>query len=78
MGTRLSTKEAAEFTGLKQSTIYRYTVERKIPFYKIGTKILFDTDDLIKWLASKKVEVIKYRPGRKKNAARFSPQRQRN
>ena len=59
MGTRVSAKEAAEFTGLKQSTIYRYAVERKIPFYKIGAKILFDTDDLTKWLASKKVEVIK-------------------
>ena len=56
---RMNIKQAAEYTGLKESTIYHYIAERKIPFLKIGARVVFDSEDLNKWLAEMRVEVVK-------------------
>ena len=39
--TMLPLKEAAAFIGRKESTMYKYTSEKKIPFYKPTGKNLF-------------------------------------
>ena len=56
---RMNIKDAAKFTGLAVSTLRAYVCSRAIPFIKIGTRIVFDSEDLTKWLGEKKVEVIK-------------------
>ena len=55
---RMNIKQAAEYTGLKEATIYHYIVERKIPYIKIGARVVFDSQDLDRWLESKKVEAV--------------------
>lgn len=56
---RMNIEEAAKFTGLAVSTLRAYVCSRAIPFIKIGTRVVFDSEDLTKWLEDKKVEVIK-------------------
>lgn len=56
---RMNIDEAAKFTGLAVPTLRKYVVSRAIPFIKIGTRVVFDSDDLTRWLDERKVEVIK-------------------
>ena len=56
---RMNIEDAAKFTGLAVSTIRLYVCGRLIPFIKIGARVVFDSDDLTRWLEKKKVEVIK-------------------
>lgn len=58
MSKLLSTKEAAEFLGLKLPTLYKYSSQKSIPFVKIGTRVLFDPDDLNAWIEKKKIKPI--------------------
>lgn len=52
----LNTEECAELTGLKKSTLYRLTHERKIPFFKPnGNRVFFKRTDIIDWLQSNRV-----------------------
>lgn len=52
----LSIDECAEFTGLKKSTLYRLTHERRIPFFKPGgNRVFFKREDVIKWLKSNRI-----------------------
>jgi excisionase family DNA binding protein len=43
--------EAASFTRLSTATIYAYVLKRRIPFIKIGARLVFDLDRLETWLA---------------------------
>ena len=56
---RMNIDEASKFTGLKKGTIYHYVAAKMIPHIKISTRLIFDEQDLIDWLNSKKVEVIR-------------------
>ena len=56
---RMNIAEAAKFTGLAVSTLRAYVCSKAIPFIKIGARVVFDSDDLTRWLEDKKVEVIK-------------------
>ena len=56
---RMNIEEAAKFTGLAVPTLRKYVVSRAIPFIKIGTRVVFDSEDLTRWLEERKVEVIK-------------------
>ena len=52
----LTLLEAAEFTGLKSSYLYRLTSDRKIPHYKPQGKILyFDREDLLDWMRQNRI-----------------------
>lgn len=57
--TYLNIDEAATLLKLKKSTIYQFTHMKKIPFIRMGSRLLFDLDDLNAWIASKKVQVRK-------------------
>ncbi len=54
----LTTTEAAEFLGVKPSslTVWRCTRKVKIPFVRIGANVRYRTRDLEKFLESHSVE----------------------
>ena len=43
-------REASAFVRKKVSSLYAYTSERRIPFYKRGNTLYFFKDQLIKWI----------------------------
>ena len=53
----LNVKELSRLTGLKQSTIYQWVSQGKIPHIKLGRKILFDPDEINKWIDKNAVKV---------------------
>jgi|GEM_PF-4083191 len=57
-GQFLSVEEAAELLRLKPSTLYSWVSNDKIPYSKVGSRILFAREAL--------VEFVKSREGRKK------------
>jgi excisionase family DNA binding protein len=55
----LSVSQAANHITLAKSTLYEYVHYRKIPFIKIGQRIVFETAALDKWMKKHaKKEVI--------------------
>jgi excisionase family DNA binding protein len=50
----LTLSEAAHFLKLPESTLYRFTSQRLIPFTKSGRKLLFAHLDLERWLVSRR------------------------
>lgn len=53
----LSLEEASEYLGLTKATLYRYTHERVIPFYKPGgRKIYFKSTDLDEYVENGRVK----------------------
>lgn len=54
--TNLTRKQAAVYLGLKLSTIYRLTYERRIPFYKPnGKTCYFKRADLDAWIEANRI-----------------------
>ena len=39
--------EVAEILGISKKTVYKYTSNKTIPYIKIGSRVLFDDDDLL-------------------------------
>ncbi len=58
MDKLLSIKETSEIIGLKIPTIYKYVCCRKIPFIKIGGRVLFDAEKLKAWIQQKSIDPI--------------------
>lgn len=46
----MNTKEASKFIGCSAYTIRELAREKKIPYYKIGNRIMFTKDTLLKWI----------------------------
>lgn len=53
----LITSEACELLRISESTLRKKVMNRTIPFYKFGGKILFKADELQNFIKSCKVEV---------------------
>lgn len=53
---RLRYAEAAEFLGVSVPTLKLWVVKKKIPHYKVGNTVQFDTGDLEKFIADSRVE----------------------
>ena len=51
----LTVEQLEKFLGLKRSRIYYLTSNGEIPFIRIGRTLLFDRQELHRWLESKKV-----------------------
>jgi len=51
----LDVKEASEYLGLAESTLYTMVSERRIPFTKMGRRTKFDLDLLDKWIKQQTV-----------------------
>jgi excisionase family DNA binding protein len=46
-------------TAIKQATLRKYVVQRKIPFVKIGRLVRFDLSEIEGWIRERKVPVLK-------------------
>lgn len=55
----LTIQEASDLLKLSVSTIYRLTSQKRIPFYKVGGKVLFDSEKLTAWLTGFAVEPVR-------------------
>jgi len=54
----LTVEETSELIRLKPATLYAYTCARKIPFLKVGTRVLFESEVLEKWVKERRVKMI--------------------
>jgi excisionase family DNA binding protein len=52
----LTLVEAAEFLNLKVSRLRYEVFNKRVPHFKIGRSIRFDTEDLINWVKEQKVK----------------------
>lgn len=52
----LDIKQASIFLKKSQSTLYRYTCNQSIPFYKIGNSLRFSKTELLKWKKSRNAQ----------------------
>lgn len=50
-----TTKEAAAFLGYKPSYLYKLTMWRKLPYYKVGRGVRFKKEDLVNFLTECRV-----------------------
>lgn len=50
-------KQAGEYMNLKKSSLYRLTMQKKIPHIKIGRLLRFKKNDLDKFINQNLVEV---------------------
>ena len=48
-------RQVAEATGLSVHTIYAWVGQRRIPHVKIGTRVLFDPNEIKAWIGQNKV-----------------------
>lgn len=53
---KLSLFEGAEYMGISPHTLRSWTRERRIPFHRVGRRIVFALADLEKFLADNRVE----------------------
>ena len=53
----VSVQKAADYLGLKKSTLYSWAWSRKIPSVKMGRRLLFDLKDLDEMIELQKREV---------------------
>lgn len=52
----LNVKELSKYLNCSQSCTRKLRRESKIPFFKIGDKLLFDKNKINAWLSEKEVE----------------------
>lgn len=45
----LDVQGAADLLGVRPSTVRKYVLERRLPYYKVGARITFDSGELIVW-----------------------------
>ena len=50
-------ERAAEFLGVKVSTLYAWSEQERIPHVRLGRALRFDLDTLRRWIEEKSVEV---------------------
>jgi len=52
----LTKKDVLEMLGIKQSTLYTWVHQKKIPFVKLGRRTLrFREGDILEWIADKAI-----------------------
>jgi excisionase family DNA binding protein len=52
----LNIHEAAEYLGLKVSTLYAWVHQRRVPYVKVGRLVRFRPEALEKWLENNTVD----------------------
>jgi excisionase family DNA binding protein len=55
LSDRIDLSEACNITGLKKSTIYRLSMDNKIPFQKYGKRLVFSRKSLLEWIESRTI-----------------------
>ena len=56
MKTLLTIEETAKLTKLSVKTLYTYAEREIIPHIKLGRRVLFEENELEKWVTSQRVE----------------------
>ena len=46
----MAVKEVAEYLGISKATVYQYTSSRRLPYFKLGTRLLFRVDEIDEWV----------------------------
>jgi excisionase family DNA binding protein len=59
MSNLMKIEEAASYLGLKVSTLYKYTSSRRLPFIKIGARVLWSREILDRIIKDHVVSAIK-------------------
>jgi len=54
----LNKQELAIFLGISKFTIDAWVSQRRVPFVKMGKRVLFDIEDIEKWINQNKVAPI--------------------
>jgi len=54
----ISPQELSQFLDLRKDTIYSWIWQRKIPYFKIGSRVKFDLKEIEAWLEDKKRKEI--------------------
>jgi excisionase family DNA binding protein len=52
----ISAKEAGQYLSLSTDTIYRMASQKKLPYLKVGERVLFDIKALDQWIAKHMVK----------------------
>ncbi len=52
---KISLDEACAILGLQKSSVYRLSMDNKIPFQKYGKRLVFSRKDLLKWIDSRTI-----------------------
>ena len=56
-------QEAARYTGIKATTLYKWVSQRKIPYIKMGRLVKFDPVKLEEWIKQQTVMPMPERKG---------------
>ena len=51
----MSLDEVSVYTRIRKSTIYKYTSNRNMPFFKVGVSLKFNKKSVDEWLEGKRV-----------------------
>ena len=54
----LDVREASDYLGLAESTLYTMANQRRIPFLKMGRRLKFDRKELERWIHSHSVDPV--------------------
>ena len=55
----LNIEEAAALLNISVKSIYGLTCAKRIPYVKIGSRVLFDPDEIKAWVEGQKIKPIK-------------------
>ena len=58
MPNLLTIDEAAELLRLTRSTLYKYTMSKRIPYVRLNGVLRFDADRLSRWVTERSVEPL--------------------
>jgi excisionase family DNA binding protein len=54
----INLKDLSNYIGLSKSTIWKKTMAKTIPHYKVGKMLYFNVAEINNWLQSNRVETI--------------------
>ena len=54
----LNIQQAADLLGLKVKTLYTYICKKKIPYVKLGGRVLFQPEKLETWVEQRAINAI--------------------
>jgi excisionase family DNA binding protein len=55
-GHYMTVPQLAEYLQVSRGTIHNWIYQRKIPYSKIGRRVRFKREDIVRWCENKKVE----------------------
>ena len=55
---KVNIERASALTGLSVKTLYKWVCAKKIAYYKFGNRVMFDEQELIEWMESKRIPAI--------------------